>query len=177
MFVSPLDRIAEGFMTLMDAAPPPWAWLVLFFLTEPLHALIHELGHGAAALALRPGRVAVAIGRRPPLVVWRLGRMTISFHLLMPLWRNHADCTHEAEGSRGEAALIALAGPAASLLTCIVAWSALVRVGSGLLHDLLFAMTFISFISAVGNLVPLTVTDYRGTRRRTDGAVIVAALR
>jgi hypothetical protein len=176
-FVSAFDNALRGFMTFMDSGPAPPILLGLILLTHPLLSLVHELGHAGAALALLPGRVAVTIGGQPPVVVRDLGRMTIALHPVMLPWRFHAACTYEAQGSRAETAVIALTGPAASLLTCIVMWSALVRVGPGLVHDVLFVMTLVSLVEAVGNLVPMTLTDSRGIRRRTDGATILAALR
>jgi hypothetical protein len=176
--VSAIDLALHEFTNFMDGGPPPpWVVLPLFVLTKPLLALVHELGHAGAALALSSGRVAIAIGRRPPLIARDLGRLTIAFHPLAPVFRNHAECTHPAPRSRAEDALIALAGPAASLLTCVVARSALVHVSHGLLHDTLWMITFLSLVATVGNLVPFTFTDSQGRRRRSDGATIVAALR
>jgi hypothetical protein len=176
--VSSIDQALHEFTNFMDGGPPPpWIVLPLFVLSQPLLALVHELGHAGAALALSSGRVAIAIGRYPPLVARDLGRMTIAFHPVAPILRNHAECTPPAPKSRTEDALVALAGPAASLVTCIVARSALVHVSPGLLHDALWMVTFLSLVATVGNLVPFTFTDSQGRRRRSDGATILAALR
>jgi hypothetical protein len=172
-----LASFLSGLTNFIDAVPPPWVLLPLALLTQPILALVHELGHGAAALALLPGRVTVAIGRTPPLVTCNAQRMTIAFHPVAPFWRNSATCAWDGTASPTQAALIASAGPAASLLTCIVAWSALLLVGPSLLRDLLWVMAFVSLGSALGNLVPFTFKDSRGTPRRSDGAIIVAALR
>lgn len=173
-----LASVLSGLTNFIDAVPQPWVLLPLVLVIQPPLALVHELGHGAAALALLPGRVAVAIGRRPPLVVRRVRRMTIALHPVAPFWRNNATCAWEGRPSTTEAALIASAGPGASLLTSIIAWSAVLLVGGpGLPRDVLWVAAFVSLGSAIGNLVPFTFSDARGAPRRSDGAIIVAAFR
>lgn len=159
-----------------EGVPPPWVLVPMLLLATAPLTVLHELGHAAAALALTPGRVGVAMGRQPSLAACSVGRMTVACHPVMLPWRLHAGCVHDPASPAREAA-IALAGPASSLLSCIVAASALVRVESGLVYDALFVMTYVALFTAVGNLVPLTFTDSRGARTRTDGAIVVDALR
>jgi hypothetical protein len=167
----------RGLASFIDSAPPPLLMLAMVVLTLPLHALIHELGHAGAALALRPGRVAVSVGAERPLVACAMGRMTIAFNPLVLPWRVSAACAYKTPSSQNEAALIAIAGPAASIATCILAWETVGRVDPGLLHAALWAWTLVSFVAAIANLVPYTFTDSRGHRGRSDGATILAALR
>jgi hypothetical protein len=151
--------------------------LALIFLTAPLLSLLHELGHAGAALVLLPGRVVVRVGGPKPLVIREAGRLTVGLHPVMVPWRFDAVCAYEAPGSRLETAVVALAGPAASLITGMVAASAFVRVEPGLPHDLLGVMTLASFFTVIVCLLPLTLTDSTGARLKTDGATVVAALR
>jgi len=151
--------------------------LALIVLTAPLLSLLHELGHAAAALVLLPGRVIVRVGGSKPLVISEAGRLTVGLHPVMVPWRFDAVCAYEAPSSRLETALIALAGPAASLITGIVAVGAFVRVEPGFVHDLFGVMTAASFFTVVVCLLPLRLTDSTGTRLQTDGATVVAALR
>jgi hypothetical protein len=177
--VSAVDGALRGFTSFMDSGPPPpWILLPLCLVTMPLLTLVHELGHAGAALALRPGRrVWVIVGHRPHLARphptdWVvLGPLAIAFSLLPALGRN--ECVYdEPAASRTERALIAFAGPVATLCACLIAWNGLIRVGPGLLHDLLWVVTWFELIAVVVNLWPFTFKD--GTR--SDGANIVAAL-
>jgi hypothetical protein len=170
--VSAVGHVLRELTTFVDSGPPPWFLLLLIFVTYPVVSLVHELGHAGAALALLPGRVAITVGGHQPLVACDLGRMALAIHPVALPWRFHATCAYEAPASRVESALIALAGPAASLLTAIGLSNALARAGAGLLHDVLWTLTFCSLGAAIVNLVPFTFTN-----RPSDGALIVAALR
>jgi hypothetical protein len=74
--------------------------------------------------------------------------------------------------------LIALAGPAASLVgTMLTAWALSACSPSGVLHDLLWAAT-LGGAFAVLNLVPITFQEQRdGPPVRTDGRLALDALR
>jgi hypothetical protein len=173
MFVSAIEGALHGFL---DSSPPTLVMLTMVLLALPPNALVHELGHAGAALALRPGRVAVSVGSEQPLVVWDLGRMTIAVNPLVLPWRLGAACAYEAPETRAQAALIAFAGPAASMATCLLAWSALAFLGPGLLHAFLWGLTFVSLITTVVSLAPFSFNDAQGNRRGSDGAIILAAL-
>jgi hypothetical protein len=167
--------MSHAFITFTDGGPPSiWILVAMYLLTMPCLALVHELGHAAAALALRPGAVVVAIGRPPHLLHLILGRMTILFDPWIGLWGAQAECAHQRAETRKQDALIAAAGPAASLLACIVTRSMLVRLEPGLLHDALAVIT-VYLLSGVFNLIPISFTRH-GTRVRSDGRIIVDAL-
>jgi hypothetical protein len=174
--VSVIQQAAHAFITFMDGGPPP-AWILVSFylLTMPFLLLLHELGHAAAALALRPGGVAVGIGREPHLFHIVLGRLMVAFHPWVGFWRAHGVCMYQRPESRTEDAIIAAAGPAASLLACIVTRTMLVNVSPGLLHDALAVMTLYLLSTGVVSLVPRSF-DRHGTRMRSDGGLIVDAL-
>jgi hypothetical protein len=147
----------------------------LYVLTMPLLVFVHELGHAAAALALLQGRVAVGVGRPPHVVHLAFGRLTVAFHPWIGLWRAHGLCAHRRPDSWTGEVLIAAAGPAASLLGCIVTRCVLVRVGPGLLHDALAVMTLYFLTAGVASLVPRSFHTY-GSPMRSDGGLIVDAL-
>jgi hypothetical protein len=165
--------------------PPPWIFLPLLFVTWQLLVFVHELGHAAAALALRPGRrVWVVVGRHPhrgphpyPTRWVVLGRLAIAFNPMPALRRIAGICVYEPPVMRTERALIAFAGPAADLAAGLVTWNGLMRVDPGLLHDVLWVTTFSFLIKAVVNLLPFSSTDSGGIRSPSDGAVIIGALR
>ena len=138
----------------------------------------HELGHALAALVLLPGRVLIRVGGPQPLGAVDVGRMNVAFHPLVLPWRFDAVCSYDADSaSRAETVVIALAGPAASLVAGVFALNALEHAGPGLLHDVLRVATLLALGSVVICLVPLTLTDAQGTRLRTDGATVIDALR
>ena len=175
MVMSAVDTILRGFANFMDSMPPVVNFLPLAFLVVPPLALIHELGHAAAALVLRPGeRVGVVVGRPPHLVRFVLGgRLFIAYRPLLPLWRIDGVCIYENMASPTVHAVIASAGPAATLATCLIAWNALALVGPGMLHDILWTIVLFELFSFVGNMLPLTSQD----GKRSDGATILAGFR
>jgi hypothetical protein len=161
----------------LESGPTFLVTLAMLFLAMPPLVLVHELGHAGAALALRPGPVSVSVGAERPLVLCGIGRMTIAINPLMFPWRPRAVCGYKTPQSPGQAALIAFAGPAASIVACILGWDALTLVEPGLLHDFIWVWTFVSVMIAVLNLLPFTFKDSHGNRRGSDGAMILAALR
>lgn len=161
----------------LEAGPALLITAVMLVLAMPPMALVHELGHAAAALALRPGPVAVSVGGERSLVVCNMGRMTIRINPLTLPWRSVGVTGFKPPESRAQASAIALAGPAASIVGCILGWDALTLVEPGLLHDFLWVFTLVSLTTAIFNLVPFTFKDSQGHRRRSDGATILAAIR
>jgi hypothetical protein len=121
----------------------------------------------------------VAIGQPPPLATAQLGRITICFHPVLLPWRFDAVCAYDdGPASRADAALIALAGPAASLLTGLAAWAALLASpGATMVDGVLGIVAFASLATTLVCLTPLTLTDSSGTTLRTDGAVVLTAVR
>lgn len=111
-------------------------------------------------------------------MTFSLGRITIRFHPLVLPWRFDAVCDDDTHQSRAEAVVIALAGPAASVATGIVAWVALrTTSGAPVLDDVLAVATLGLFATAIVCLIPLTLTDTCGETMRTDGACVLAAMR
>lgn len=171
------DDLLQRFMDFMDGGPSLPALVLLTLLVTPVLALLHELGHALAALVLLPGRVHITIGSRKPLVTIRLGRLSLDLHPLVVPWRFDALCAYEIEQTRGDAALVALAGPAASLATGVIAWRLTAFTSPGHLDDVLAFMALGAVVSMVVCLVPVTLTDSNGVVPKTDGRVVVDALR
>ncbi len=94
---------------------------------------------------------------------------------------NHASGAAEFDASHATARdvlLIAVAGPAASLVgTVLTAWALSAAPESGVFHDLLWAAT-LGGVFGVLNIVPLTLQERRGGPSfRTDGGLALDALR
>ena len=153
----------------------------LFFITiavaaAPL-ALVHELGHALAAVTRLPGPVTVRVGRDKPLVTFAIGRITIRFHPFVAPWRWHCYCCFASLPGRTDMVWIALAGRAASIATGLLAIAACSLIGTGTVHEIASYIAFDSLFTGLLCLVPMTLTDSRGLRLRTDGALALAALR
>jgi membrane-associated protease RseP (regulator of RpoE activity) len=93
--------------------------LAMFVLTFNIAMLAHELAHAAFALAVTRGEVLVNVGVGPGAVV-RIGRLALRI-CAVPLVGGY--CRHDAAERRGDTALIAAAGPVASLFLAAAAWS------------------------------------------------------
>jgi hypothetical protein len=172
-----IDDLLRDFVTFMDGSAVTF-FLVLICI-QPLLALAHELGHGLVAVARLPGPVAIRIGEPKPFLTFRAGRITVWLHPLMLPWRFDAVCEYdETDQSRADAALIALAGPGVSIATGLAAWAALRATPGDTAFDAVLGITaFASIFMAIVCLVPMTLTDTRGQRLRSDGACVLAALR
>lgn len=173
-----IDQLLRDFVEFMDDLPPFPVLLAILVCVGPFLTLAHELGHALAALLLLPGRVVVLVGHREPLAAFELGRLTVGFHPLTVPGRFDGMCAYDPSGERrSDTALIALAGPAASLVTGLFAWSLLGAVPGGLVHDVVAVVVATEIFSVIVCLTPLTLTDSKGITLRTDGASALAALR
>lgn len=91
-------------------------------------ALIHELGRGAAALALTKGRVCVLLGSGRTLFTVRLGRLIIGANRT---WLWGGECLHAPTASRRRSTLILLTGPLAGNVAFLLAAAAAVTWQAG----------------------------------------------
>lgn len=84
----------------------------------------------------------------------------------------------DSRARAGDILLIALAGPAASLLGTIAAAWLLSGTQSGLVcHAVLWSATGAGAMLTIVNLVPMELLERSGNRWRTDGRVALDALR
>jgi 2-oxoglutarate dehydrogenase E2 component (dihydrolipoamide succinyltransferase) len=137
--------------------------LALVYAAALAATLVHELGHGIAALRAVGGHVIVRVGGDPALSL-RLGRLVVA---LGPLAAAGGDCLHKPASPRA-AARIAAGGPLASLLGALgagAAWAA----APGPLHPAAGAP---ALACAAGFLVSAAPVVLGG--KPTDGARVLA---
>ena len=172
-------ELGAAFQDFMDASPGALLGLVLIWVVGLPFVLLHELGHGVAAVLLLDEDAELAVGTTAELASVRLGRISVTLNALSDP-RSPAGVAEfdDARASARDVVLIALAGPAVSLLgTVATAW-AMSAVGPGVVHDLLWAATAWGAVLAF-NLVPMTLTKRRGgpTTFKSDGRLALDALR
>jgi Zn-dependent protease len=144
--------LADATLRYMDAAPGLLTLPYLALMGIPAMYL-HELGHSLAARQ-------------------RLGvRATIVLGLF------HGSARFDGTwATRRDIAVIAVAGPAASLLTALIAGPLMAVAPPGVLHDALWAATGLG-IAGVLNLIPVTVEKRRGgPLMKSDGRMLLDAL-
>src|SRR3954451_9036795 len=99
----------------MVGAPLPS--LLQLLIATPFAVLLHELAHAGMALALTRGKVLVVVGFGPAMKL-HLGRLALHVSPLAT-----SGCTvHRATRASGDRAIIAAAGPIASLLLAALGW-------------------------------------------------------
>jgi hypothetical protein len=152
------------------------AWCVAILLAGPVVLLVHELGHALAALALTRGPVVVQTGRRSFLTP-RIGRLTLA---LGPGGLQAGACWHLAPDTPRAEAIIAAAGPLASLSTALLAGGACLAFDPPRAAGLaLPALAVLGALDAIGNLWPAlhparrTVT---GAPQESDGRIVARCL-
>jgi hypothetical protein len=142
----------------------------------PLAVLGHELAHAGMALATTRGKVLVVVGYGPGVSV-TLGRLVMR---LSPFAASGC-CFHRATRESSDRALIAAAGPIASLLLAVLGWRTGQAIGAA--HVLLAGLcTSLGAVS--GAIALLTALPVRypsavavGDSRDSDGMTVVKTLR
>ena len=153
----------------------PSTWLlipVLLPVAYMLSLLIHEFGHAVVALRRSGGEVTVATGcGGPQLVHLRYKRLSVAVGL-----GDGGECVHDDPGTCRGRALIAAAGPAASLLTAAVACAAWFAAG-GTGADLALSIALVSIAgsSLVSFLLSLSFMDVE-KGRPSDGLQLAREL-
>jgi hypothetical protein len=145
---------------------------------NPVLTVLHELGHAAAAVVLRPGHVGIQIGARRPVATLEVGRLIVAVHPFVPPWGKTGYCVWDrTDQRRVETVGIALAGPAVELCCGGLALLGFTAV-DGALARIAFGVTAIlALYSALASLAPITYRDKQGREMPTDGALALAALR
>ena len=167
------NRPAVPKTELVEAPLPSLLQLVI---ATPIAVLLHELAHGAMALALTRGKVLVVVGYGPGMKL-HLGRLALHVSPLAA-----SGCTvHRATRESGDRGIIAAAGPIASLMLAVVGW----RVAEALAGSHLFlaglfaalgaASLLITVVTAIPVRYPAAVSI--GDGRDSDGLTVLTALR
>lgn len=173
-----LETIAEAIVNYIDNGPGFLVTMVYVFVAGYPMVLLHEFGHAVAAVRLLGEDVQVEVGKVGKLAELQLGRIAVSMNAIGPPGQAGVA---EFDGSRATARdvlLIAIAGPAASLMGVLVTVFVLYAASpSGVFAGLLWAATFMGVIGVL-NLVPFR---YQVTRRapasRSDGLLALDAAR
>ncbi|MEA2480939.1 MAG: hypothetical protein QOJ07_2861 [Thermoleophilaceae bacterium] len=150
--------------------------LLQLALAVPVAVLFHELAHGLMALGTTRGKVLVVVGYGPGLSL-NFGRLALR---LSPLAASGC-CVHRATRESGDRALIAAAGPIASLLLAVAGWRAGEALSGshafagGLATGLGLASAAIAVLTALPVRYPASLAI--GDSRDSDGMTVVVTLR
>jgi hypothetical protein len=163
----------------------PTAFLILLglleFVIQPVSYLIHELGHAVAARRLGAKNVSIMVGRGPYLR-FSLGSVRVNFSFLPSRGvMIRGVCRYDASDLDWRSrAVIALSGPAATLLELLagLAVARLVWSGAGTLERNLLLFSLIGLGSSlVINLAPIQLKrNGQATIFGNDGTQARAAL-
>ena len=161
----------------MSSGPALWWYVAGLLVVVPPIVLVHELGHAVAARTLLPGRVLVHVGTlRRGLYFRTAGIEFLLTPVVVPFGRG-GTCLYEGRPNRREAAVIALSGPAATLLGFLATMPLLARAG-GPVHSLVWITVLAQGGTGLLNLIPFTLCDGRGrTTFVSDGMSALRALR
>jgi hypothetical protein len=176
--VDVLYAIAGVIFGFLDSGPPlGWSFVAIAIAAVPC-TLLHELGHAIAARRLLDGDVEVVVGTTGKLVELRLGQVSATISALShPLAAAGTAGFDDARATARDVACIALAGPLASALGLLV--SSVLFFGvttSGVVHDLAWAAVLIDLFGVL-NLIPSRIRERGGSFSRSDGLLVLHALR
>jgi hypothetical protein len=169
--------VVQHIVVFMDAAPVSMLVIVLAVVVLlPVHVLVHELGHGVAALFLTRGNVFVRVGAGQTRLSYDLGRLAIMAGSLR-LGRPGGCCVYNVfDASSRTRGIVAACGPLTSIAMGILCAVSLPHT-TGLLRDVCWWLAMFGLGDGVVNAVPLKLTDSAGNHLRTDGRLVVDALR
>lgn len=168
----------ETIARFMDSGPAfPQGLLYIALASVPV-TLLHELGHAVAAWWLLRTPVLVAIGSTGKLAELNLGQISVSVNALASPGRVAGLAEFDASRARAlDVLLIALAGPAASLVGVVLGGALLGAAGGGFVYHLLWAAT-LTGVFGVLNLIPFEFQEQRdGPYLKTDGSLALEAAR
>lgn len=169
--------MVQQFVALMDGMPPLPLVCLYAALAGPFVAAIHECGHACAALWRTSKPVVIAIAVRGFSLDRRIGRLQFTAQRISG---QGGLCAYDQTGlSSLEVALIAIAGPVASVLGAAATLVLALHTG-GVLHDLLWIATLSGALAAVVSALPLNYRAGKGDDTvivRLDGLQALDALR
>jgi hypothetical protein len=173
-----LEALVAAVVRFMNAMPAMPAMLLATVVVAFPATLVHELGHALVARRRLDTEVKVQVGTSGRIATVRLGRIGAEIHALGMPGRAAGRAVFDGSAATVlDAVLIALAGPAASLIgfvICAFAWSA---TSDGIVGDLLWAATLECAFGSLVNLVPMSVHEHGGRVLRTDGRAVLDAMR
>jgi hypothetical protein len=164
--------LLQAFYDLMESQPGLPGWVLAQLIVVPLTVLLHELGHAGMAVLRAQEDVRLQIGGGP--VAWRgrLSRIDMAVHpLVMPAGLGGAVSFDATRATAMDVVLVALAGPAVSLIGTVVAWTWFASTPeSSWLSPLLAVAALTGLLVTVVNLVPMSIRKRNGAVAwRTDG--------
>ena len=150
--------------------------LLQLLIATPVVVLLHELAHAGMALALTRGKVLVVVGYGPGMKL-QLGRLALH---VSPLAASGC-CVHRATRESGDRAIIAAAGPVASLMLAVLGWRVSEALGdahpflAGLAAAIGIAGLFTTLFTAIPMRYPAELAV--GADRDSDGMVVLRSLK
>lgn len=177
LFANAVSNRGQSRMSVPSPFPTLALLGLLYFGYLPLLVGLHELGHAAVALAVTDEPVSVDVGGDAARE-WTVGRLTVAVSLLGG-WVGFYRV--EGELSPTERAVCALAGPAVSVLICLVAVATLWATGAaGATEFLLVGAALAAGWQFLATIAPVRYPDwwtdaYAG--RPSDGYRALRALR
>jgi hypothetical protein len=135
----------------------PLCIIVFVAIVAPLLTLIHELGHALVALTLIPQDIVIRLGQDSKIRLFRRGRLQI---LVQPIggWFGYYNWAADVvEVKKSHALWIALAGPAASLLTALLCATlkSVLDVGLPFAGDLIHMSMVYAIILFLATIIPI----------------------
>lgn len=137
-------------MSLISAITIVVLLAVLYVIVLPLIVFSHELGHAIIAIIVTNSPVAITLGEEP---YWKrtIGRITISVGLFSG-WVGF--CQSEGQMTSRQYAIFSLAGPIASLLVCLGAFTVLASAG-GWVEFLLWGVFYGAASQFLVTIIPI----------------------
>ena len=142
-------------------------------LAFPLTVFWHEVGHALVALVLTRGSVQMVAGFEGPGFRMSLRRLTV----WVGTRGGGGYCLHE-DTTPGRSALIAAAGPAATLVLAVLALglNRTLLPGDGLVDDLLLGAVIANLFTLLATVYPDSRRDGHGQVWTSDGLLVIKAL-